>query len=110
MVADHEFRVHAKLPLRSRILKKWVVRVARVERAKATHDSVGNQLNVAPRRNSLKPVQRRCLAQPAFYFAGDLRPERVFVLAIDAAIQNDSPLLLLGGREAQALEWNSHLD
>src|SRR5579864_8077882 len=35
-------------------------------------------------------------------------PEGIFGLARDAAIQNDSPFLLLGARKAQAFEGNCH--
>ena len=48
-----------------------------------------------------------CPSRPC-HFVGNLRPESVFVLAHDSAIQNDSPLLLFRRRKAQALERNRH--
>ena len=39
---------------------------------------------------------------------GNARPEQVFVRSRDAAVQNDSPLLRVGGGKAQALEGNRH--
>src|SRR5208282_6711271 len=78
--------------------------------SKAAHDSVRNQLNVAIRRNSIQPTQRRLLSQPPLRLTRNVRPEGVLAVAIDSAIQNDSPLLPLVRRKAQALEGNRNQD
>src|SRR5882672_11580203 len=92
------------------MLKEWIGWVARIQSAEAAHHAVGNQLNASPRRNSLQPIERRRLTQPARHFVRNLRPECVFILAEDSAVQNDSPLLLFRRGKPQALEWNRHLN
>ena len=105
---DHELRVHTELPLRTGALKKRIVRIDRVEPAKSAHDAVRHKFDIAPGRNPLQPVERRGLSQPTLHSARHRRPECILVLAHDAAIQNDSPLLLLAGWKTQALERNCH--
>ena len=105
---DHELGVHPDLSLSVRVLKIWIVGVASVERPVTPHDPVRDQFDIAPRRNSLQSIERRCLAQPARHFVRNLRPKCVLVLPNDSAIQKNAPLLLFRRRKTQALEWNSH--
>ncbi len=100
VIVDDELRVHADLALGRRMLKIWIRGIARVEGAKAAHQAIGNQVDAVAGRNSFEPIQSRGLAQAALDLVGNLRPEGIFVLARDAAIQNDSPLLLLASPES----------
>ena len=108
MVADHKLRIHAWRALDCGLLKIRILEVARVEGAETTHQSVRNQLDVAARGNSFQTVHCGGLPESAFDFEGDVRPERVLTLAVDAPIENDAPLLHLRGGKAQALEGNLH--
>src|SRR5579862_7990635 len=98
-ILNHKLRVSPKLPLRYGILEVRIVRIPLIERSKSAHDSVGDQLDVTSRRNSFQAVKRRRLSEPALYLVRNLRPEGIFTLARDAAVQNDSPLLQLFRRK-----------
>ena len=108
VILDHEFRVHAGLALGHGMLEVGIGGVASIERAKAAHQAVGNHFDAVTGGNSFQAVEGRSLAEAAFDLVGNVRPEGVLGLAHDAAIQDDSPLLLLGRRKAQALEGNRH--
>ena len=106
VIANHELRIHAGLSLRHRMLKKRIARIARVERAESPHHAIRNHFNAPPGRDSFESLKRCRLSQPPLHLVGNVRPEGVFVVANDAAIQNDSPLLLRRIGKAQALEGN----
>jgi hypothetical protein len=108
LIVDDELRVHAGLALATGLLKVRIGEVASVERAKAAHHTIRNQFNIVAGGNSFESIQGRGLAEAALAFQGNVGPEGIFSLAGDAAIQNDSPFLLLRPGKAQALEGNRH--
>ncbi len=85
-------------------------RVARIERAKAAKRGVGDELNVASRRNVFQPGHGGGLVHASLDAVGNPRPEQVFAGARNPAVQNDAPRLLRVGGEAQALERDGHQD
>ena len=108
MVVDDELGVHARLALHVGMLKIGIGGIASIERAKTAEQAVRNEFDVAPRRNAFETGQSSSLTEPALDPLRDVRPERIFSLPRNAAVEDDSPLLHISRRKAQALEGNRH--
>src|SRR5215470_1912943 len=107
-VVQDELGVQADLGLHGLAVEKRMVRVAVIDVAKAAQQSVGNELNVAGRRNAVDPGGGRSLIEPPLDAIGDSRPKQILIGARNAAVQNDPPLLFVIPGEPQALKGNFH--
>src|SRR5262249_32946926 len=83
----------------------WRIRRSRlVEKVVAGKKSVGNELNIATRRDVFKPLEwRELLRQPGNALC-HVRPLVVFAFPQDRTVQRDTPGLLGTVRKAQTLE------
>ncbi len=81
-----------------------------VERSKRSEEPVGDELHVPARGHVGDSQEPARLVDPALDLAGDVGPERPFVLPADPPTQDQTPLLALLRRETEALEGNGHPD
>src|SRR6202034_955624 len=104
MVVDDELGVHPRLALHVGMLKIRIGGIASIERAKTAEQAIRNEFDVAPRRNAFETGQSSSLTEPALDPLRDVRPERILSLPRNAAVEDDSPLLHISRRKAQALK------
>ena len=100
-----ELRVQTDIRLEGAALEKGMVGIALVNVAEAAQQSVGNQLNIASRRQ-VEAGDGCSLIEASLNAIGNPRPEQIFIGARDTSIQNDAPLLIVTFRKTQALERN----
>ena len=87
VVMQDELGVQSAAKVRRAVVKGRRQRIARVQRMKRTHHPVRDELHVSSRRNALQPFRRRGLAESPFHAPRNLRPEIVFILPQNAAVE-----------------------
>ena len=84
---------------------------AGVSRNRALREQpVGDELNVAARRDVLESLQVAALLHPARFPAAHARPDRELVVALDEASQDQAPGLLCVAGKPDALEGDGRQD
>src|SRR5579864_1955362 len=107
-VMQDELRIQPHFWLQGTACEDGMRGVAIIDVAKPAQQSIGNELNIASRRNVIDTAGGRSLIESPLYAIRDAWPEEVFVGARNTAIENDPPLLRVRLRKAQALERDRH--